>query len=171
MNVYEEEIIAKLNELGIEYKIIEHEPMYTMDQYKSIQAKYNICVPKNLFLCNRQKTIFVLLAMIGNKKFKANQLAKQINTARLSFASEDDLSDDLHCFKGCTNIFSLLFDKKNSIRLAIDEDLLKEEYLGFHPCNNCKTVIVSSKDLVEQFLPSINRKEFSIVSLISENAN
>ncbi len=171
MNAYEEEIIAKLNELGINYKIIEHEPMYTMDQYESIQAKYNICVPKNLFLCNRQKTIFVLLAMIGNKKFKTNQLAKQINTARLSFASEDDLSEDLHCFRGCTNIFSLLFDTKNEIRLAIDEDLLKHEYLGFHPCNNCKTVIISSKDLVEKFLSSINKKEFSIVCLTSENAN
>ncbi len=171
MSTYEEQIRAKLDELGIKYKIIEHEPMFSMNQYEELQKEYGVCIPKNLFLCNHQKTIFVLLAMHGDKKFKTNQLSKQINTARLSFASEDDLNEDLHCFKGCTNVFSLLFDTNNQIRLAIDEDLLRNQYLGFHPCNNCKTVIISSKDLIEKFLPSINKKEFSMVSLTDERNN
>ncbi len=168
MNTYEQQILDKLTKLGISYKIIEHEPMFSMDQYESIQKEYNVTIPKNLFLCNHQKTLFCLLAMPGDKKFKTNQLAKQINSARLSFASEEDLDGDLHCFKGCTNVFSLLFDTTNKILLAIDEDLLEKEYLGFHPCNNCKTVIISTNDLINKFLPSINRKEFSKVHLVGE---
>lgn len=168
MNAYEQQILSKLDELKIPYKVIEHEPMVSMDQYESLEKEYNVTIPKNLFLCNHQKTIFVLLAMPGDKKFKTNQLSKQINTARLSFASEEDLNGDLHSFKGSTSVLSLLFDTNNKIILSIDEDLLEKEYLGFHPCNNCKTVIISANDLINKFLPSIKRKEFSKVRLIGE---
>ena len=43
-------------------------------------------LPKNLFLCNRQKTQFYLLLLEGDKVFKTKHLSAQLGCSRLSFA-------------------------------------------------------------------------------------
>ena len=73
----------------------------------------------------------------------------------------------LHCFKGSTSVFGLLYDKDNQVQLLIDEDLLKEEYLGFHPCMNTSTIKIRTTDLLEKFLPYTNH-DFIKVKLIGE---
>ncbi len=167
MNKFEEEIIKTLQNLNIPLKKMEHEEMFTMDQYGEIERALETRVPKNLFLCNQQHTKFYLLLMPGDKRFKTKELSKQINSARLSFAQEEELEEDLHCFKGCTNPFGLLYDKKGSIQLLIDEDLLKEERLGFHPCANTSTIAISTDDFLNKFLPFV-RHDFIAVKLVGE---
>ena len=113
-NIYckpEEEIIDFLKSNQIEYTQIKHTALFTMDEYENIQKKLNCLIPKNLFLCNRQKTKFYLLLMPGNKKFLTKELSSQINSARLSFAEEEKLKETLNCYKGSTSPLGLLFDK------------------------------------------------------------
>lgn len=167
MNSYEEEIEITLQNLAISFKKMEHEAMFAMGQYGEIEAKLNARVPKNLFLCNQQHTKFYLLLMPGDKRFKTKELSKQINSARLSFANEEELGEDLHCFKGCTNPFGLLYDKTNAIQLLIDEDLLEEEALGFHPCINTVTLAISTQDFLNRFLPFAHH-DYIAVKLIGE---
>ena len=167
MNQYEEEVISTLKKLGIVFSLKEHAEMVSMDEYETIEKELSCMVPKNLFLCNQQHTKFYLLLMPGNKKFKTKGLSKQINSARLSFASDDELDEDMHCFKGSTSVFGLLFDKKNNVQLLIDEDLLNNEYLGFHPCVNTMTIRIKKKDLIDVFLPYVSH-EFIKVKLIGD---
>ena len=35
----------------------------------------------------------------------------------------------------------------------IDEDVLKEEYLGCHPCVNTASLQLKTRDVLEKFLP------------------
>ncbi len=167
MNHFQEEIEKTLQNLNIPFKKMEHAPMFTMDQYAEIEQALETKVPKNLFLCNQQHSKFYLLLMPGDKRFKTKELSKQINSARLSFANEEELSEDLHCFKGCTNPFGLIYDKNNAIQLLIDEDLLKEKTLGFHPCVNNLTLSISTKDLLTKYLPLAHHSCIS-VKLIGE---
>ena len=62
-----------------------------MEACNEIDAVLGVLICKNLFLCNRQKTRFYLLMMPGDKKFKTKELSSQINSARLSFAGEEDM--------------------------------------------------------------------------------
>lgn len=163
----EKQVLDFLKENNIQYSQYSHSPMVSMDQYEDLQKKIGCRIPKNLFLSNRQKTRFYLLSMPGDKKFLTKELSSQINSARLSFASEESLKEYLCCYKGSTSVFGLLFDKEKKVNLLLDEDILKEEYLGFHPCQNTSTIKIRTKDVIDNFLKDINR-DYQVVKLICE---
>lgn len=158
MEKNEKEILDALNSWGISFQYKEHEPLFSMDNYAEIEKEMDVLIPKNLFLNNQQHNRFYLLVMPGEKRFKTKELSKQIHSARLSFASDETLAEDLHCFKGSTSVLGLFFDKENKVQLLIDEDLLKEKYLGFHPCMNTMTIKIESADLFHKFLPMVHHE-------------
>ena len=80
-----------LDKLGLEYDRTDHDHADHMSDCYEIDAILNATICKNLFLCNRQKTQFYLLMMPGDKPFKTKELSSQINSARLSFASPEDM--------------------------------------------------------------------------------
>ena len=80
-----------LDKLGIEYQRIDHEAAFTMEVCEEIDKTLGATICKNLFLCNRQKTDFHLLMIPGDKTFKTKELSHQIGSARLSFASPQDM--------------------------------------------------------------------------------
>ena len=75
-----------LDELGVDYQRVDHEAAFTMEACKEVDEALSVEMCKNLFLCNRQKTDFYLLLLLGDKVFKTKELSKQIGSARLSFA-------------------------------------------------------------------------------------
>ena len=76
---------------GIEYMRTDHPPVDTMEACYEIDSILQATICKNLFLCNRQKTQFYLLMMPGDKPFKTKEITSQIGSARLSFASPEDM--------------------------------------------------------------------------------
>ena len=62
-----------------------------MEVCEEIDKTLGATICKNLFLCNRQKTDFYLLMIPGDKTFKTKELSHQIGSARLSFASPQDM--------------------------------------------------------------------------------
>ena len=82
-----------LDRLGIEYIRTDHERTDTMEACNEVDIVLDVLICKNLFLCNRQKTNFYLLMMPGDKPFKTKELSSQIHSARLSFASAEDMEN------------------------------------------------------------------------------
>lgn len=142
-----------LKELQIPYERLDHEPMETMEACQDVDKLLHIHMCKNLFLCNSQKTVFYLLMMPGEKKFKTKELSKQIGSARLSFASEEYMVKFLNIHPGAVSIMGLMNDMDKRVNLLIDEDVLKEEYLGCHPCVNTASLQLKTRDVLEKFLP------------------
>ena len=119
-----------------------------------IDKVLDVVICKNLFLCNRQKTSFYLLMMPGDKKFKTRELSSQINSARLSFADPADMLKYLDIEPGAVSIMGLMNDKNHAVQLLIDEDVLKDEYLGCHPCVCTSSLKLKTADVTEKFLPA-----------------
>lgn len=142
-----------LKELQIPYERLDHEPMETMEACQDVDKLLHIHMCKNLFLCNSQKTVFYLLMMPGEKRFKTKELSKQIGSARLSFASEEYMVKFLNIHPGAVSIMGLMNDTDKRVNLLIDEDVLKEEYLGCHPCVNTASLQLKTRDVLEKFLP------------------
>ena len=148
-----------LDELGIEYERCDHEPAETMEACLAIDeilAPAVIC--KNLFLCNTQKTKFYLLMIREDKKFKTKEISHQINSARLSFAPEEFMEELLDITPGSVSVMGLMNDTENRVQLLMDRDLLQEEYLGCHPCINTSSIKLTTKDLLEKFLPAVHHE-------------
>ncbi len=143
-----------LDSLGIEYIRTDHERADNMEACNEIDAVLEVIICKNLFLCNRQKTKFYLLMMPGDKKFKTKELSKQINSARLSFADAEAMLTYLDIEPGAVSIMGLMNDKDHAVQLLIDEDVLKDEYLGCHPCVCTSSLKLKTRDVIEKFLPA-----------------
>ncbi|MBQ7582230.1 MAG: prolyl-tRNA synthetase associated domain-containing protein [Lachnospiraceae bacterium] len=157
-----------LDDLGIEYKRTDHAPADNMEACNEIDAVLGVLICKNLFLCNRQKTNFYLLMMPGDKKFKTKELSAQINSARLSFAEPDDMLKYLDIEPGAVSIMGLMNDKGMNVKLLIDEDVLKGEYIGCHPCVCTSSLKIKTADVVEKFLPATGHT-YQTVHLVGED--
>ena len=157
-----------LDSLGIEYKRTDHERTDTMEACNAVDEVLGVVICKNLFLCNRQKTALYLLMMPGDKKFKTKELSAQINSARLSFAQPEDMLKYLDIEPGSVSIMGLMNDKDHVVQLLIDEDVLKEEYLGCHPCVNTSSLKMRVDDVIKKFLPAVNH-DYRIVHLVGED--
>lgn len=157
-----------LDKLGISYQRTDHERADTMEACNAIDAVLNVVICKNLFLCNRQKTAFYLLMMPGGKKFKTKELSAQINSARLSFAEAEDMLKYLDIEPGAVSIMGLMNDREHSVRLLIDEDILKDEYIGCHPCVCTSSLKIRTADVIEKYLPATEHT-YSVVHLVGED--
>lgn len=151
-----------LDNLGISYFRTDHERADTMEACLEIDKVLEAMVCKNLFLCNRQKTQFYLLMMPGDKPFKTKELSSQIGSARLSFAPEEAMLTYLDIKPGAVSVMGLMNDTENKIQLLIDEDVLKDEYIGCHPCVCTSSMKIKTEDIVNRFLPATGHEVVTV---------
>ena len=148
-----------LDSLQIPYEQMDHPKADTMEvclELDKYLAPTLIC--KNLFLCNRQKTDFYLLLIRHDKKFKTKEISSQIGSARLSFADDAAMEEYLDIKPGAVSILGLMNDHDNHVRLLIDEDLLKDDTIGVHPCVNTSVLRLKTEDLFQKFLPAVHHE-------------
>lgn len=151
-----------LEELGIPFARMDHEAIYTIEGCHAIEEFLGISLCKNLFLCNSRKTKFYLLLMPGEKRFVTKEFCPLINSPRLSFAPEEFMVKFLDITPGSVSVMGLLNDKEHQVQLVIDEEVLKEEYLGCHPCINTSSIRIATRDLLEKFLPYVGHEYWTV---------
>ena len=156
-----------LDSLGIEYYRIDHEPAMTMEICEAIDVALGATICKNLLLCNRQQTDFYLLMMPGDKPFKTKDLSAQIGSSRLSFATPEHMEQYLDISPGAVSIMGLMNDKDNQVKLLVDEDVLKGEYVGCHPCVNTSSLRIKTEDLFGKILDAMGHDK-TVVTLVGE---
>ena len=145
-----------LDSLQIEYERVDHEALNTMEACAEVDELLQATICKNLFLCNRQKTNFYLLMMPGDKPFKTKELSSQIGSARLSFASPEDMERLLNLTPGSVTIMGLMNDAENKVQLLVDDDVLKGTYFGCHPCINTSSLKLKTADVFSRFLKAVH---------------
>ena len=146
-----------LDRLGIAYSRVDHKHADTIEACHEIEQTLGAEICKNLFLTNRQQTEFYLLLMLGDKPFKTKILSKQIGTARLSFASPEHMQELLDITPGSVSVLGLMNDG-GKVHLVIDSDLLKDEFIGCHPCINTSSLRMKTEDMLEKFLPAVHHE-------------
>lgn len=151
-----------LDELQIPYERVDHEVSETMEACKEIDEVLEADICKNLFLCNRQKTKFYLLMILGDKKFKTKDISAQIGSARLSFADAEEMEKYLDITPGSVSVMGLMNDTENHVQLLVDEDLLKGEYFGCHPCINTSSLKMKTADVLGPFLKAVHHDMITV---------
>ena len=144
-----------LDSLHVEYQRIDHEAAMTMEACVEIDRVLDATICKNLLLCNRQCSAFYLLMIPGEKHFKTSVFSKLIGSSRLSFAAPEYMEQFLDITPGSVSVLGLMNDREKHVELIIDEDVLKGEYFGCHPCINTSSLRIRTADLMEKILPAM----------------
>lgn len=147
-----------LDRLGVVYQRIDHDAAMTMEACAAIDEALEATICKNLMLCNRQCTSFYLLLLPGDKVFKTSVLSKKIGSSRLSFAAPEYMEKYLDITPGSLSVLGLMNDHERQVQLLIDEDVLKGEYIGCHPCINTSSLRLRADDLMEKIIPAMGHE-------------
>ena len=59
---------------------------------------------------------------------------------------------------GSVSVLGLINDSENAVTLLIDEDVLKGEYIGCHPCINTSSLKIKTRDMIEKIIPALGNK-------------
>ena len=142
------ELLEKLN---IPYRKVEHPEAGSMEDLAEAEQQLGAVICKNLFLCNRQKTVFYLLLIPGGKRFKTSVVSKLIGSSRLSFGEGDKLLELLGVEPGSITPLGLAFDESHTVNLLIDREVLALEEVGMHPLKNTASIALKTEDLLHKF--------------------
>ena len=99
-----------------------------------------------------------LLMIVGDKRLVTKDVSKKLGTSRLSFANESYMEEYLDITPGSVSVLGLMNDTENHVQLVIDEDVLKGEYVGCHPCINTSSLRVRTADLMEKIIPAMHHE-------------
>ena len=153
-----------LDSLGIEYDRIDHAPATGEDPslLAEIEASLEARICNNLFLANRQRTKFYMLMLPSDKRFRSSVVSKQAGSSRLHFAEPEYMEEMIDCAPGSASIMGLINDRDRRVQLLVDEDILKSEYVGCHPCINTSSLRIKTADLFETFLQAMDHDYIAV---------
>ena len=129
----EDRTYAALEELGIPFDRVDHDPAEDMADCAVISQALGADICKNLLLTPRNRSAFYLLAMPGDKPFVTKDLSKQIGSSRLSFATAEDLEQLLGVQPGSASVLGLLNDTEHRVTLVLDRAVAESRWFGCHP--------------------------------------
>ncbi len=149
-----EKVFRYLEERGIEYSWYEHPEAPTIDIAKKFWKPDGSRHCKNLFFRNHKGNRHYLVVFDADQNLAIRDLEQRLKQGKLTFASEKRMLKYLGVTPGSVSPFGLINDEENHVHLFLDENLLKEESLSYHPNDNTATVVIS-QDNFQKFLSSI----------------
>ena len=103
------------------------------------------------FSQKQKRDVHYLVILGDEKQADLKDLAIQIDSTSLSFASEKRLAKYLQVQPGSVTPFGLINDTENIVIVLIDRDLIGVDLINFHPNINTATLGISYEDF-EKFL-------------------
>ena len=158
----EQRVYELLDRLGIAYEYVDHPPAMTMEDCLEIDRILDAVICKNLFLCNRQQTQFYLLMLREDKRFRTAEVSKEIGSARLSFGPKEYMERCLDLSPGSVSVLGLMNDSGSRVQLLMDEDILRGEFFGCHPCVNTTSLRLRVSDLTDRILKEFGHEPMLI---------
>lgn len=143
-----EKVLQRLDALGIAYELTEHKEVFTIEEMEKegICDKGTVC--KNFFLRDYKGKRHFLVVLDKDRQLEIQSIRGEINSSRLSFASEERLKEHLKLRPGAVGPFALLNDGEKKVELVLDAGLEGNPRLGFHPNDNRATLWISYEDLL-----------------------
>lgn len=144
-----EKALKKLDELNIKYRLIDHPPVYTIEEMENLNLEEKGHIVKNLFLKNSNGKKHYLVVLKGDKKADLKSIRHQIESTALSFASEERLKKHLDLLKGAVTPLGIINDEQHCVNIVIDKDLRNQNIIGVHPNVNTSTVFINYNDMIK----------------------
>jgi Ala-tRNA(Pro) deacylase len=150
-----QQLFARLDELGLAHRSVEHEAVFTVEQAKAhrfderggILPGHHI---KNLFLRNKKEEMWLVVAL-EDRAIDLRKLGEALGAGRLSFGSPERLRTYLGVEPGSVTPFSVINDIEHKVALVLDSALKDDGPINAHPLTNTMTTLISLADLQRFF--------------------
>ena len=90
-----------------------------------------------------------LVIVKDSKQVDLKTLQAQLDLRKLEFLSAQEMNDILDTTPGNVSIFSLQNDEKHQLEVLIDQEILEETQLAFHPLYNGMSLFLASYDALK----------------------
>lgn len=141
------DLFAKLAQLGIAAETHEHEAVFTVEQSRPVKQAIPGAHSKNLFLKDRKGRLFLVVAR-DETTIDLKRLHETIGASgRLSFGSAELLREVLGVEPGSVTPFAAINDEAGRVTVVLDEALLRDDRVNFHPLRNTMTTGIAAPDL------------------------
>lgn len=148
-----EEVLAKLEELGIEAQTVSHPPVFTVEEAKKLRGDLLGAHIKNLFVRDKKGRMWLIVAL-EDRTIDLRAVAEALGHKRFSFGSAERLMKYLGVIPGAVTPLAVINDKGGAVRVALDTGLRDIEPWNCHPLDNGMTTTMSGDDLV-RFLEAV----------------
>ena len=142
-----QKVADRLNELGIIFQIVEHEPVLTTEQADRFIEGIEGVRTKTMFLTNKKKRNFYLVIMYDAKRLDMDVFKEIVEEKQIKMASAETLNEKMMLPPGVVSPFGLLNNKDKDIHVYFDQEVVSEERMSFHPNRNEKTIFINTQDL------------------------
>ena len=150
-----EELLARLEELGIEATTHRHPPVFTVEEAQEHKGDLPGAHTKNLFLRDKKGVMWLVVAL-HDREVDLKALAPILGArGRLSFGSRDRLMRYLGVVPGSVTPFAVVNDHGGEVGVALDTGLRGQEIWNAHPLDNAMTTAVTGEDMV-RFLRALD---------------
>lgn len=152
-----------LHKLNIPFDRVETDEVITMEQCQIVNERLQMNMVKTLFLCDRKRTVFYLVVMLGNKPFNTKLFSNSLNISRLSFAPEDMLMHFLGVKVGAASIFGLLNPNSENVNVVVDRDVTLLSNYGCSDGTTTNYLKIGTHHIIEDYLAFLKRKATILV--------
>lgn len=147
MHMTRPELFARLADLGIETRTVEHEPVFTVAESGHLERQLSGAQTKNLFLKDDKGALFLVVAM-STTKVDLKGLSRTLGAGRFSFGKPELLSETLGVTPGSVTAFAVVNDVQQRVNVVVDAALMKHETINCHPLENTATTNIARNDLL-----------------------
>ena len=147
------DLFRYLDSLGIAHKTVQHPPVFTVEQARSLRGELPGAHTKNLFLRDKKYDLYLVVAP-EDAAIELKSLHRRLGaTGRFSFGASDLLREVWGVEPGSVTPFGAINDKEARVTVVLDSEMMAHQTLNFHPLDNTMTTTIARDDLVK-FLES-----------------
>lgn len=139
-----QDVLDYLNFNQIKYTLHEHVAVFTCAEGEIHCKDIPGMAAKSLLVKAGEQ--FYLCLVPSKKKLDSRGLEKKLNVKKIRFATSEELFSLLGLTPGSVSPFGLINDKDHKVKLLIDEDISRSEYVQFHPNINTATLVLTQNE-------------------------
>jgi len=144
MGELEAKIMGILDDNGIPYEVVEHDPVYTNPEMADKLGVDVSQTVKNLMLKTAAGDV-IQVVLPGDKRFDSKRVAKKVGAKSVSFAKPETVLEIAGCEVGCVPPFGHL----KPVRVYMDKQLMWKDHVYFNPGVHNKSVKIEAARLKE----------------------
>jgi Ala-tRNA(Pro) deacylase len=142
-----QDLLARLAELGIATRTVEHEAMFTVAESSKLERELKGAHTKNLFLKDEEGDLFLVVAE-AHTRVDLKALARTLGAGRFSFGKPDLLLETLGVPPGSVTAFAVINDAAGRVHVVIGAELMGHDSINCHPLENTATTNIARDDLL-----------------------
>lgn len=157
MGFSKDHLLARLQELQIEYSKYEHPPVLTVEEQAKYVSSSEGALSKNLFLKDKKNRYYIVSAMVDTKvDMKVLSQRLGLGKGGIRMAPEEALTELLQVSLGCVTPFAVMNESARDVSLLLDQKFKNQTRCIFHPLSNDVSISLTTSGL-DKFLQSIGR--------------